>query len=123
MHKGNLDVMYFRRSFFFFAGLLFSLAAAGTWLMVALSPPHYLVKSMVRFGLFMGSYAVFWSSLARVTSSWVISPILGSMVSFLTGEVYVELIALSGTQTEMAAVYVEMLASDIVNLTCIKNLM
>lgn len=40
-----------------------------------------------------------------------------------TGDVYVELVALSGTQTEMAAVYVEMLASDIVNLTCIENLM
>uniref|UniRef100_A0A803PGW4 Phosphate transporter n=1 Tax=Cannabis sativa TaxID=3483 RepID=A0A803PGW4_CANSA len=40
--------------------------------------------SMVGFGLvYGGSGAVFWSSLARVTSSWVISPLMGAAVSFL----------------------------------------
>jgi phosphate/sulfate permease len=39
---------------------------------------------MVGFGLvYGGPGAVFWSSLARVTSSWVISPLMGAMVSFL----------------------------------------
>lgn len=39
---------------------------------------------MVGFGLvYGGTGAVFWSSLAKVTSSWVISPILGAIVSFL----------------------------------------
>jgi phosphate/sulfate permease len=30
-----------------------------------------------------GVDAVFWSSLARVSSSWVISPLMGAAVSFL----------------------------------------
>lgn len=39
---------------------------------------------MVGFGLvYGGPGAVFWSSLARVTSSWVISPVMGAAVSFL----------------------------------------
>ncbi|EEF34488.1 chloroplast phosphate transporter, putative [Ricinus communis] len=73
-----------------FAGLLSSLAAAGTWLQVAsyygwpVSTTHCIVGSMVGFGLvYGGAGAVFWSSLARVTSSWVISPVMGAMVSFL----------------------------------------
>jgi phosphate/sulfate permease len=39
---------------------------------------------MVGFGLVYGGVnAVFWSSLARVSSSWVISPLMGAAVSFL----------------------------------------
>lgn len=39
---------------------------------------------MVGFGLvYGGAGAVFWSSLARVISSWVISPFVGALVSFL----------------------------------------
>ncbi|XXG41807.1 hypothetical protein AAC387_Pa01g2195 [Persea americana] len=73
-----------------FAGLLSALAAAGTWLQVAsyfgwpVSTTHCIVGAMVGFGLVYGGVgAVFWSSLARVTSSWVISPLLGAAVSFL----------------------------------------
>ncbi|KAI3991753.1 hypothetical protein MKX01_038151 [Papaver californicum] len=73
-----------------FAGLLSSLGAAGTWLQIAsyfgwpVSTTHSIVGSMVGFGLVYGGVgAVFWSSLARVTSSWVISPVVGAAVSFL----------------------------------------
>ncbi|PKA54518.1 Inorganic phosphate transporter 2-1, chloroplastic [Apostasia shenzhenica] len=73
-----------------FAGLISSLAAAGTWLQVAsfygwpVSTTHCIVGAMVGFGLVYGGIgAVFWSSLARVTSSWVISPVIGAAASFL----------------------------------------
>ncbi|KAK9119828.1 hypothetical protein Scep_017921 [Stephania cephalantha] len=73
-----------------FAGLLSSLAAAGTWLQVAsyygwpVSTTHCIVGAMVGFGLIYGGVgAIFWSSLARVISSWVISPLMGAAVSFL----------------------------------------
>jgi len=39
---------------------------------------------MVGFGLaYGGANAVFWSSLARVASSWVVSPVIGAAMSFL----------------------------------------
>lgn len=48
------------------------------------STTHCIVGSMVGFGLvYGGAGAVFWSSLARVTSSWVVSPLMGAAVSFL----------------------------------------
>lgn len=48
------------------------------------STTHCIVGAMVGFGLvYGGTGAVFWSSLARVTSSWVISPVIGAAVSFI----------------------------------------
>ncbi|OEL37115.1 Inorganic phosphate transporter 2-1, chloroplastic [Dichanthelium oligosanthes] len=48
------------------------------------STTHCIVGAMVGFGLVYGGVnAVFWSSLARVSSSWVISPLMGAAVSFL----------------------------------------
>lgn len=91
MQKGILVANVFQgKDTLLFAGLLSSLAAAGTWLQVAsfygwpVSTTHCIVGSMVGFGLvYGGSGAVFWSSLARVTASWVISPVVGAAVSFL----------------------------------------
>ncbi|XP_059657851.1 inorganic phosphate transporter 2-1, chloroplastic [Cornus florida] len=91
MQKGILVVNVFQgKDTLLFAGLLSSLAAAGTWLQVAsyfgwpVSTTHCIVGSMVGFGLvYGGAGAVFWTSLARVTSSWVISPLIGALVSFL----------------------------------------
>ncbi|PON99047.1 Phosphate transporter [Trema orientale] len=91
MQKGILVANVFQgKDTLLFAGLLSSLAAAGTWLQVAsyygwpVSTTHCIVGSMVGFGLvYGGTGAVFWSSLARVTSSWVVSPLMGAAVSFL----------------------------------------
>ncbi|GFP82666.1 inorganic phosphate transporter 2-1 chloroplastic [Phtheirospermum japonicum] len=91
MQKGILVANVFQgKDNLLFAGLLSSLAAAGTWLQVAsyygwpVSTTHCIVGSMVGFGLaYGGTGAVFWSSLARVTSSWVVSPLVGALVSFL----------------------------------------
>ncbi|CAN6876082.1 unnamed protein product [Brassica oleracea] len=91
MQKGILMANVFQgKDMLLFAGLLSSLAAAGTWLQVAsyygwpVSTTHCIVGSMVGFGLvYGGAGAVFWSSLAKVASSWVISPVMGALVSFL----------------------------------------
>uniref|UniRef100_A0A7N0TES1 Phosphate transporter n=1 Tax=Kalanchoe fedtschenkoi TaxID=63787 RepID=A0A7N0TES1_KALFE len=91
MQKGILVAEVFQgKDMLLFAGLLSALAAAGTWLQVAsyygwpVSTTHCIVGAMVGFGLvYGGTGAVFWSSIARVTSSWVISPALGALVSFL----------------------------------------
>ncbi|GMH27657.1 hypothetical protein Nepgr_029500 [Nepenthes gracilis] len=91
MQKGILVAGVFQgKDTLLFAGLLSSLAAAGTWLQVAsfygwpVSTTHCIVGSMVGFGLaYGGTNAIFWSSLAKVASSWVISPLMGAVVSFL----------------------------------------
>ncbi|GKV22984.1 hypothetical protein SLEP1_g32778 [Rubroshorea leprosula] len=91
MQKGILVMDVFQgKNTLLFAGLLSSLAAAGTWLQVSsyygwpVSTTHCIVGSMVGFGLvYGGSGAVFWGSLARVASSWVFSPVLGALMSFI----------------------------------------
>lgn len=91
MQKGILIAGVFEgRSSLLFSGMLSSLAAAGTWLQVAsyfgwpVSTTHCIIGAMVGFGLvFGGVEAVFWKSLARVVSSWVISPFIGAAVAFV----------------------------------------
>ncbi|KAK1398384.1 Phosphate transporter [Heracleum sosnowskyi] len=91
MQKGILVANVFQgKDTLLLAGLLSSLAAAGTWLHVTsyyglpVSTTHCIIGSMVGFGIIYGGRdAVFWGSLARVTSSWVISPVIGEAVSFL----------------------------------------
>ncbi|BAT74726.1 hypothetical protein LR48_Vigan01g126700 [Vigna angularis] len=91
MQKGILLANVFNgKDTLLFAGLLSSLAAAGTWLQFAsyygwpVSTTHCIVGAMVGFGLvYGGAGAVFWGSLARVISSWVVSPLMGAAVSFL----------------------------------------
>lgn len=88
MQKGILMANVFQgKDMLLFAGLLSSLAAAGTWLQVPIfsfPSSSCIVGSMVGFGLvYGGAGAVFWSSLAKVASSWVISPVMGALVSFL----------------------------------------
>ncbi|XP_061356061.1 inorganic phosphate transporter 2-1, chloroplastic [Gastrolobium bilobum] len=91
MQKGILVANVFQgKDSLLFAGLLSSLAAAGTWLQFAsyygwpVSTTHCIVGAMVGFGLvYGGAGAVFWGSLARVISSWIISPLMGAAVSFL----------------------------------------
>ncbi|KAK7361564.1 hypothetical protein VNO77_03634 [Canavalia gladiata] len=91
MQKGILVANVFNgKNSLLFAGLLSSLAAAGTWLQIAsyygwpVSTTHCIVGAMVGFGLaYGGAGAVFWGSLARVISSWIVSPLMGAAVSFL----------------------------------------
>lgn len=91
MQNGILVANVFQgKDMLLFAGLLSSLGAAGTWLQVAsyfgwpVSTTHCIVGSLVGFGLaYGGANAVFWSSLARVASSWVVSPVMGAAMSFL----------------------------------------
>ncbi|CAI6010379.1 unnamed protein product [Closterium sp. NIES-65] len=77
-----------------FTGMISSLAAAGTWLQVAsyfgwpVSTTHCIIGAMVGFGIIFGGWnAVYWSSLARVVSSWVVSPVLGASIAFIVTSV------------------------------------
>mgnify|MGYP002775183148 FL=1 len=47
------------------------------------STTHCIIGAMVGFGLIFGGVeAVFWKSLARVVSSWIVSPVAGALVAF-----------------------------------------
>ncbi len=72
-------------------GMLGSLAAAATLLAVAtsyglpISTTHAIVGAIVGFGaVALGVDAVNWGKVAQIVASWVTSPLIGAVLSFLT---------------------------------------
>lgn len=70
-------------------GMLSSLIAAGAWLQIAsyfgwpVSATHSIVGALIGFGLVIGGIdAVYWTSIYSIVSSWIISPLLGGVISY-----------------------------------------
>ena len=70
-------------------GMLASLLAAGTWLLVAsyfgwpVSTTHSIVGAIVGFAITsIGIDAVHWGKVGYIVMSWVVSPILAAAISF-----------------------------------------
>jgi len=73
----------------FVYGMLSSLLAAGVWLLIAtcfgwpVSTTHTIVGAIVGFGCVnIGFQAVKWVEILYIVSSWIISPIMGGLISY-----------------------------------------
>jgi PiT family inorganic phosphate transporter len=71
-------------------GMLASLLAAAVWLMIAsakgwpVSTTHSIVGAIVGFAIVgIGPEAVKWDKIIKVVISWIISPAVGGVISFL----------------------------------------
>lgn len=71
-------------------GMLASLLAAGTWLLIAsrngwpVSTTHSIVGAIVGFAAIgIGIDAVQWGEVATIAMSWVVSPMMAGLVAFL----------------------------------------
>ncbi|MDR4496988.1 MAG: inorganic phosphate transporter [Candidatus Scalindua sp.] len=71
-------------------GMIAALMAAGAWLNFAsyrgwpVSTTHSIVGSVLGFGIiFSGPSSIYWGKVSQIAASWVISPILSGMISFL----------------------------------------
>jgi PiT family inorganic phosphate transporter len=71
-------------------GMLASLLATGVWLQIAsyygwpVSTTHCIIGAVVGFGLIIGGFeAVEWDNLSFIASSWIISPIIGGVISYI----------------------------------------
>ncbi len=71
-------------------GMLASLAAAGTWLLIAsragwpVSTTHSIVGAIVGFGAVgVGVDAVAWGKVGAIVASWVTSPLIAGTLAFL----------------------------------------
>jgi inorganic phosphate transporter, PiT family len=70
-------------------GMLASLMASGVWLQIAsyygwpVSTTHSIVGAIVGFAAVVGgAEAVYWENVSFIVSSWIISPLLGGVLSF-----------------------------------------
>lgn len=90
IRKGVLEPAAFAGTPHLFAyGMLASLAAAGTWLLVAslfgwpVSTTHSILGAIVGVGAVIGgAEAVNWGTVAQIVLSWITSPLLGGMLAY-----------------------------------------
>lgn len=71
-------------------GMLASLIASGVWLQTAtyfgwpVSTTHTIIGAVVGFGVVGGGWnAVYWGDVSFIAASWMISPFLGGVLSYL----------------------------------------
>ena len=71
-------------------GMLASLLAAATWLLIAsikgwpVSTTHAIIGAIVGFGVVgIGVEAVQWGKIGTIVTSWIISPLVGGILAFL----------------------------------------
>ena len=79
--QGNVDLLIW--------GMLASLLAAGTWLLIAsikgwpVSTTHSIVGAVIGFAAIgVGTDAVSWDKVSSIVASWIISPLLAGSISF-----------------------------------------
>lgn len=70
-------------------GMLASLLAAGTWLLIAtrfgwpVSTTHSIVGAVIGFGLILlGPKAIYWSSTVNIALSWVVTPVMAGVIAY-----------------------------------------
>ena len=71
-------------------GMIASLLAAGTWLMIAtwmhwpVSTTHSIVGAVVGFGcLALGFEGIEWSKVGLISAGWLVSPLISGTISYL----------------------------------------
>ena len=94
-------------------GMLASLLAAGTWLLIAslkgwpVSTTHSIVGAIVGFAAIgIGVDAVKWNKILQIAGSWVVSPLLAGTISFALFASVQHLILLSDNPFAKAKRYI-----------------
>ena len=88
--KGIIDITPFMSNpNLLMYGMFAALMAAGIWLQIAtatglpVSTTHSIVGAVIGFGLISGGTAsVNWSKVIQIAVSWVVSPLMGGIISF-----------------------------------------
>ena len=91
IRKGMLDPTVFEAApYHLVYGMISALLAAALWLHIAsylgwpVSTTHSIVGGVVGFGVIAGGMDVInWGKVGQVVLSWVVSPVMGGLVSFL----------------------------------------
>lgn len=72
-------------------GALAAILAASIWVTIAtwksmpISTTHSIVGAMIGFGLIAGGWGVVsWDVVGKVTASWVLSPLFGAILAYIT---------------------------------------
>lgn len=91
LQKGIIDLGFFSHDpTSLFIGMFSALLATAIWLQLAsyfgwpVSTTHAIVGAIIGFGLVVGgSEAIQWQEVASISASWVLSPGLSALISFI----------------------------------------
>jgi PiT family inorganic phosphate transporter len=90
IRKGIIDANMITDANVLLFGMLAALLAAAVWLTIAsrygwpVSTTHSIVGAIVGFALVaIGLDAVHWDKLSEIAASWIISPLISGVISFL----------------------------------------
>ncbi len=85
IRKGIVDPqLYNDNPEIFIVGMLSSLLAAGSWLLIAVSTTHSIVGAIVGFALITkGLNSVSWGVVGNIAASWVTSPLVSGTLAIL----------------------------------------
>ena len=90
IRKGIVDPTIYEDANKFIIGMLSSLLAAGTWLIIAsrrgwpVSTTHSIVGAIIGFvSISKGMSYVSWGTVGGIASSWVTSPVIAGFLAFL----------------------------------------
>ena len=95
--KGNIvDFSFFQSSpEIFVYGMFAVIIAAGIWITLAtilklpISTTHAIIGAMLGFGLAAyGAKAIHWGFVGIITLSWIFSPIIGAIISFIIFNIF-----------------------------------
>ncbi len=86
-----IDAQYFQHDpQLLIYGMLASLLAAGSWLLIAtsfgwpVSTTHSIVGAVIGFGVVeLGVKAIYWTEVVDIVLSWIVTPIIAGCVAFL----------------------------------------
>ena len=94
-------------------GMLASLLAAGTWLLIAtrfgwpVSTTHSIVGAVIGFALVvLGAKSIYWHQVLNIALSWIITPIIAGVIAYLLFRSVQGLIFNSPTPIKSAKRYV-----------------
>ena len=91
IRKGMIDPLIFQDApLHLVYGMIGALVASGIWLHLAsslgwpVSTTHSIVGAVIGFGIVAGGVdAISWTKMGQVAMSWVISPVMGGVISFI----------------------------------------
>ena len=89
--KGIVKIeLFMNEKKIFILGMFLALISAGIWVQIAtslgmpISTTHSIVGAVIGFGIFAGGFScINWLKFLKIVLSWIISPILGGIVSFI----------------------------------------
>lgn len=89
IQKGIVDSSVFKDPIIVVYGMLAALISAGAWLQIAsyygwpVSTTHSIVGAVIGFGAAVGGIeAIYWENVSFIATSWVLSPLMGGILSF-----------------------------------------